>query len=225
MALTVVRPCVVCNAPMKTQRSTKQTCSERCTKAHYRAQQRQQATQLTIKPEGSKSMSQLFQPDPKQIQSLKDFAERQYRQEVECLIEGKEKQGMYAEFSVQSLQAALTLYAELLGQGYKPSTDVVHVPQFVRGMTYDYVTLILIKPDAVVAEEIAAIHAAEESAYMASLEQLKANTVAAEVQSLLAATHRKQQQAELDAKATQEAEEYARVEAEVLEALGLGEKQ
>lgn len=227
MALTVVRPCVVCNAPMQTQRASKQTCSHKCYMQLHRALKREPPAtpQQQTQNEGSKNMSQLFQPDPQQIQSLKDFAEKQYRQDVECVIQGREKQGMYAEFNVQSLQATLTLYAELLGQGYKPSPDVLHVPQFVRGVTSDWVTLILIKPDAVVAEEIAAIHAAEESAYMTALEQQKAAAVEREVQSLLDSERGKRKQAELDAKAAQEAEEYSRTRVEVLQALGLGEQQ
>ena len=197
-------------------------CSSACRLIHHRQKKKQQ-THIEEAP--MSKTSQLFQPDPQQIQSLKDFAEKQYRQEVECLIQGREKKGIYAEFLIESLQATLDRYAELKKQGFKASPLVAHVPQLVQGVTNDWITLTLVKPDAVVAEEIAAIHAAEESAYLVRLSEMREAAVAKEVQSLLDRERGKRQQAEQEAKAAKEAEEYARVEAEVLQALGLGEKQ
>lgn len=225
------QPCAVCATrfPVRPQAPHAKFCSTKCRMQHHR-QEKQNETQpetpqqQTIN-EGSKTMSQLFQPDPQQIKSLKDFAEKQYRENVEVLTEGKEEKGIYAEFVIESLQAALDRYAELLGQGYKVSPHISHVPQLISGVVYDYVTLTLQKPDSVVAEEIAAIHAAEENAYMERLAQLREAAVAAEVQSLLDRERGKRKQAELDAKAAAEQEEYNRTRAEVLQALGLGEQQ
>lgn len=184
----IYQPCAVCNTrfPVRPQAPHAKFCSTKCRMQHHRLE-KQIVTQPTIIKEEAPLMkeSQLFQPDKQQIQSLKDFAERQYRQNVECIIEGRESKGMYAEFGIQSLQAALDRYAELLGQGYKVSPLVAHVPQFQQGTTYDWVTLTLLKPDAVIAEEIAVIYADEEAAYMNRLSEMKDAAVAREVQSLL----------------------------------------
>uniref|UniRef100_UPI0035A2601A hypothetical protein n=1 Tax=Pseudomonas pharyngis TaxID=2892333 RepID=UPI0035A2601A len=42
MALILVRPCVICGNPMKTQRSSKKTCSHRCYMQLYREKQHEQ---------------------------------------------------------------------------------------------------------------------------------------------------------------------------------------
>lgn len=226
MAVTAVRPCVVCNAPMQTQRSTKQTCSERCTKAHYRAQQRQQAAQPATplqqtKNEGSKNMSQLFQPDAAHLKRLQDFEVGQYKTRTQCSIQGKEQMGVMEVFEVQGLQQALDRYAELTTvQGYRATGEIAYVPKVIAGPTVDWVILSLRKPESQVEQEIAQIKADVEATYLAQLADAKAACVAKEVESLLAGEKRRKQQAELDAKSAQEAEEYARVEAEVLAALG-----
>lgn len=44
MALILVRPCVICGNPMKTQRASKQTCSQRCYMKMYREKQKEQST-------------------------------------------------------------------------------------------------------------------------------------------------------------------------------------
>ena len=220
MAVTAVRPCVVCSAPMNTQRSTKQTCSERCTKAHYRAKQRQHATPSTTKAEGNKTMSQLFQPDAAHLKRLQDVEVEFYKNRTQCNIQGREQLGMMESFEIQGLQQALDKYAELISEGYIPSAEIEHLPKMVAGPLVDWVNLSLRKPESQVEQEIAQIKAQVESDYLARLEAEKAACVAKEVESLLASERRKRQQAELDAKAAQEAEEYARVEAEVLAALG-----
>lgn len=219
MAVTAVRPCVVCNAPMNTQRSTKQTCSDRCTKAHYRAKQRQQATP-TIKTEEVHTMSQLFQPDTAHLQRLQDFEVGQYTTRTQCNIQGREQLGIMEEFEVQGLQQALDKYVELVAQGFAPTGEIAHLPKLIAGPTVDWVILSLRKPESQVEKEIAQIKSQVEQDYLQRLEADKAACVAKEVESLLAGEKRRKQQAELDAKAAQEAEEYARVESEVLAALG-----
>lgn len=220
MAIAVERPCRVCNAPMQTQRASKQTCSHKCYMQHHRAQQRQKVTQSTIKAEGNKTMSQLFQPDAAHLKRLQDVEVDFYKARTQCNIQGREQLGMMESFEIQGLQQALDKYAELIGEGYTPSAEIEHLPKMVAGPLVDWVNLSLRKPESQVEQEIAQIKAQVESDYLARLEAEKAACVAKEVESLLASERRKRQQAELDAKAAQEAEEYARVEAEVLAALG-----
>ncbi|VVN25062.1 hypothetical protein PS619_04523 [Pseudomonas fluorescens] len=219
MAVTAVRPCVVCNAPMNTQRSTKQTCSDRCTKAHYRAKQRQQAIP-TIKTEEVHTMSQLFQPDAAHLKRLQDFEVGQYKTRPQCNIQGREQLGIMEEFEVQGLQNTLDEYVRLIGLGYTSTGEIAHLPKVIAGPTVDWVILSLRKPESQVEQEIAQIKADVEATYLAQLADAKAACVAKEVESLLAGEKRRKQQAEIDVKAAQEAEEYARVEAEVLAALG-----
>lgn len=223
MALTVVRPCVVCNAPMKTQRSTKQTCSERCTKSLYRAQQRAQRATPTeatqpIKPKEATPMStsQLFQPDPQHLKRLQDFEIQHYREDVQCNVEGKQRLGMMECFEIHGLQAALDKYTSLLALGYTATDNVAHAPQIAT----DYVVLHLKKPAAQIEQDEAGIRASVEASYLETLSALKAEAVKKEVESLLASERRKREQAEVDTKEAAEAAEYARVESEVLAALG-----
>lgn len=227
MALTVVKPCVVCGSPMETKRASRQTCSEKCSKQHYRAQQRkQQETHLHKTKEETPVMkeSQLFQPSAAHLKRLQDIEVDFYKDRTQCNIQGREQLGMMESFEVQGLQHALDKYAELIIQGYTPSADIEHLPKMVAGPLVDWVILSLRKPESQVEQEIDQIKAQVEQDYLQRLEAEKSAAVAKEVQSLLAADLRKKQQAELDAKAVKEAAEYARVEAEVLQTLGLGKK-
>ncbi|WP_448694820.1 hypothetical protein [Pseudomonas moraviensis] len=160
--------------------------------------------------------SQLFQPDAAHLKRLQDFEIQQYRDNIQCNIEGRSRLGIVECFEVKGLQAGLDKYAELLSQGYSATDSVSHVPQ----LAMDFLILHLKKPAALVEQDEAHIKAACETAYLAQLADAKAACVAKEVESLLAGEKRRKQQAEFDAKAAQEAEEYARVEAEVLAALG-----
>ena len=218
---TVVRPCVVCNAPMQTQRASKQTCSHRCYMQHHRAQQRQ-VTPTTTR---GNNMSQLFQPDAAHLKRLQDFEVGLYNTRTQCDIQGREQLGIMQEFEVQGLQQALDKYVELVAQGFAPTGEITHLPKLIAGPTVDWVILSLRKPESQIEKDIAQIKSQVEQDYLQRLEADKAACVAKEVESLLAGEKRRKQQAELDAKAAQEAEEYARVEAEVMQALGMGEQQ
>jgi hypothetical protein len=186
---------------------------------HHRALQRKQATQSTIKNEVN-TMSQLFQPDAAHLKRLQDFEVGQYKTRPQCNIQGREQLGIMEEFEVQGLQNTLDEYVRLIGLGYTPTGEIAHLPKVIAGPTVDWVILFLRKPESQVEQEIAQIKADVEATYLAQLADAKAACVAKEVESLLAGEKRRKQQAELDAKAAQEAEEYARVEAEVLAALG-----
>lgn len=224
MALTVVRSCVVCGSPMETKRATKQTCGERCSKRNYRAQQRQQVTQ-PIKTEEVNTMSQLFQPDAAHLKRLQEIEVNFYNSRTQCNIQGREQTGLMEEFEVQGLQQGLDKYLELIKQGYTATGEIAHLPKVVVTPTVDFIILSLRKPAEQVEKDIAEILAQVESEYLARLEAEKSAAVAKEVESLLANERRKRQQAEQDAKAAAEQEEYNRVHAEVLQALGLGDKQ
>ncbi|THF36374.1 hypothetical protein E5170_02705 [Pseudomonas atacamensis] len=165
-------------------------------------------------------MSQLFQPDAAHLKRLQDFEVGQYKTRPQCNIQGREQLGIMEEFEVQGLQNTLDEYVRLIGLGYTSTGEIAHLPKVIAGPTVDWVILSLRKPESQVEQEIAQIKADVEATYLAQLADAKAACVAKEVESLLAGEKRRKQQAELDAKAAQEAEEYARVEAEVLAALG-----
>jgi hypothetical protein len=191
---------------------------------HHR-QQKQESVQTQIEEVSSMSKpAQMFQPDPQHLQRLQTVEVDFYKNRTQCNIQGREQLGMMESFEVQGLQHALDKYAELIIQGYTPSADIEHLPKMVAGPLVDWVILSLRKPESQVEQEIDQIKAQVEQDYLQRLEAEKSAAVAKEVQSLLAADLRKKQQAELDAKAVKEAAEYARVEAEVLQTLGLGKK-
>ncbi len=165
--------------------------------------------------------SQLFQPDAAHLKRLQDFEVGQYNTRTQCNIQGREQLGIMEEFEVQGLQQALDKYAELtIVQHYTATSEIAHLPKLIAGPTVDWVILSLRKPESQIEKEIAQIKSQVEQDYLQRLEADKAACVAKEVESLLAGEKRRKQQAELDAKAAQEAEEYARVESEVLAALG-----
>jgi len=164
--------------------------------------------------------SQLFQPDAAHLKRLQDFEVGQYNTRTQCNIQGREQLGIMEEFEVQGLQQALDKYVELVAQGFAPTAEIAHLPKLIAGPTVDWVILSLRKPESQIEKEIAQIKSQVEQDYLQRLEADKAACVAKEVESLLAGEKRRKQQAELDAKAAQEAEEYARVESEVLAALG-----
>ena len=164
MALTAVRPCVVCNAPMQTQRSTKQTCSERCTKAHYRAQQRLRATQPATPAtplqqtqiEGS-TMSNKSTPVPQQTPMQFAFSESEYRarcQNEKALYESRiEKSyagilGAIAEFTPSTLVEALELYHEHRKAGWLPLDPMAGYPgaMLIESPQASFITIHLKKP-------------------------------------------------------------------------------
>jgi len=195
-------------------------CSSACRLIHHRQQKKEQQSQ-TQEETAMATPSQLFQPDAAHLKRLQDFEVGQYKTRTQCNIQGREQLGIMEEFEVQGLQQALDLYAELTTvQGYQATGEIAHLPKLIAGPTVDWVVLSLRKPKSQVEQEIAQIEARVEQEYLQRLADDKAACVAKEVESLLAGEKRRKQQAELDAKAAQEAEEYARVEAEVLAALG-----
>lgn len=158
MALSV-RPCVVCNAPMKTQRSTKQTCSERCTKAHYRAQQRQQATpQQQTQNEGSKTMSnKSAQPQAPQAPMLHTFSDSEYRERclnAKAFYESRIEKpyagilGAIVEFTPSTLVEALELYHEHRKAGWLPLDPMAGYPgaMLIESPQASFITIHLKKP-------------------------------------------------------------------------------
>jgi len=195
-------------------------CSSVCRLIHHRQQKKEQQSQ-TQEVIPMATPSQLFQPDAVHLKRLQDFEVGQYNTRTQCDIQGREQLGIMQEFEVQGLQQALDKYAELTTvQHYTATSEIAHLPKLIAGPTVDWVILSLRKPESQIEKEIAQIKADVEATYLAQLTQAKAEAVKKETESLIANERRKKQQAEFDAKAAQEAEEYARVEAEVLAALG-----
>lgn len=170
-------------------------------------------------------MSELFKPDAAHLKRLQEIEVGFYRDRTQCNIQGREQSGLMETFEVQGLQQALDRYVELIGLGYTATGEIAHLPKLVASPTVDFVILSLKRPAAEVEKDIAKILAQVQSEYLAFLEAEKAAAVAKEVESLLANERRKRLQSEQDAKAATEQEEYNRVHAEVLQALGLGEQQ
>jgi len=195
-------------------------CSSACRLIHHRHQKKEQQSQ-TQEVTPMATPSQLFQPDAAHLKRLQDFEVGQYNTRTQCNIQGREQLGIMEVFEVQGLQQALDKYAELTTvQHYTATSEIAHLPKLIAGPTVDWVVLSLRKPESQIEKEIAQIKADVEATYLAQLAQARAEAVKKETESLIANERRKKQQAELDAKAAQEAEEYARVEAEVLAALG-----
>lgn len=221
----VLRKCIICNTEFESKNMRARFCKSTCKSIHHRANKKlaisTQATPI-LKPEETtmSNKSQLFQPDPVYLQTLKDNETAFYYSRTQSDIQGKEVSGAMESFEIRGLQAALDKYVQLVGLGYTASPEVQFLPQVIVGPATDYVVLILKKPAEVIDAELAAIHAEIEVNYLAGLEQAKAAAVAREVESLLAAERRKKQLADEQAKAEKDAKEYARVEAEVLAALG-----
>lgn len=198
-------------------------CSSACRLIHHRHQKKEQQSQ-TQEVIPMATPSQLFQPDAAHLKRLQDFEVGQYNTRTQCNIQGREQLGIMEVFEVQGLQQALDKYAELTTvQHYTATSEIAHLPKLIAGPTVDWVILSLRKPESQIEKEIAQIKADVEATYLAQLAQARAEAVKKETESLIANERRKKQQAELDAKAAQEAEEYARVEAEVMQALGMGE--
>lgn len=225
MARTVMRAChnPACTKgefPSSTARAA--YCSSACRLIHHRQQKKQQ-THIEEAP--MSKTSQLFQPDAAHLKRLQEIEVGFYNTRTQCNIQGREQSGLMETFEVQGLQQALDRYVELVGLGYTATGEIAHLPKVVASPTLDFVILSLKRPAAEVEKDIAQILAQVEFDYLARLEAEKSAAVAKEVDSLLANECRKRQQAEQDAKAAAEKEEYDRVHAEVLQALGLGEKQ
>jgi len=222
----VLRKCIICNTEFESKNMRARFCKSTCKSIHHRANKKlatpakvtQQTTIIEETPMSKKS--QLFQPDPVYLQILKDNETAFYYSRTQSDIQGKEVSGAMESFEIQGLQAALDKYVQLVGLGYTASPEVQFLPQVIVGPATDYVVLILKKPAEVIDAELAAIHAEIEVSYLAGLEQAKAAAVAREVESLLASERRKKQLAEEQAKAEKDAKDYARIEAEVLAAIG-----
>ena len=200
MAVTAVRPCVVCNAPMQTQRSTKQTCSERCTKAHYRAQQRQQATLPTIKTEGNNTVST---QTPMQFV----FFETEYRsrcQNEKAFYESRIEKpfanilGAIVEFTPGTLVEALELYHQYRASGWTPLEPMAGLPTatLVESPHASFITLYLKKPERDQEKDLSKLCKQVRADYEAELETALSTEVDRQVAMSLAKDERDRLQAE-----------------------------
>lgn len=224
----VLRKCIVCDTEFPSKNMRARFCKSACKSIHHRAT-KQPATPTEVtqtKKTEVNTMSELFKPDAAHLKRLQEIEVGFYNSRTQCNIQGREQVGLMEEFEVQGLQQALDKYVELVSQGYTSTGEIAHLPKLVAAQTIDFVILSLRKPASQVEKDIAKILADVESEYLARLEAEKTAAVEREVQLLLNSERGKRKQAELDAKAAKEVEEYNRTRAEVLQALGLnGEPQ
>lgn len=215
MALTAVRPCVVCNAPMQTQRSTKQTCSERCTKAHYRAQQRLQAIQTTIIRGNTMSNkpTQVKTEVPMQFA----FSESEYRSRCqnakgfyESRIEkpGANVIGAIVEFAPGNLEDALELYHEHRKAGWRPLESVAGLPTalIMDSPLATFITLYLTKPPHQQEKDLVQLCKQVKADYVAELEAALNAEIDRQVAMSLAKDERDRLQAEQQQRLNREQE-------------------
>lgn len=220
----VLRKCIICNTEFESKNMRARFCKSTCKSIHHRESKKLVTpTQAILKLKEETTMSnksQLFLPDPVYLQSLKDNETAFYYLRTQCDIQGKEVAGAMESFEIAGLQSALDRYVQLVGLGYTALPEFPFLPQVIVGPAADYVVLTLKKPAEVIKTELAEIHGRVESEYVNKLEQDKQAAVAREVQFQLDAARRKAQKAAEEQQAVKDAEEYARIEAEVLAALG-----
>ncbi len=172
MALTVVRLCAVCNAPMQTQRASKQTCSHRCYMQHHRAQQRQATP--TIKTEEVTTMST---QTPMQFV----FSETEYRtrcQNAKGFYESRIEKpsagivGAIVEFTPATLTEALEVYHEYRKAGWLPLESMAGLPtaMLMESPLASFITLYLKKPERDQERDLAQLCKQVRADYEAELE-------------------------------------------------------
>lgn len=162
MALTVVRPCVVCGSPMQTQRSSKVTCSAKCYMQQRRATQRNEATQTATpqqqtQNEGSNAMSNKSTQVTTEVPMQFAFNESEYRercQNAKGFYESRiEKSyagilGAIVEFTPSTLVEALELYHEHRKAGWLPLDPMAGYPgaMLIESAQVSFITIHLKKP-------------------------------------------------------------------------------
>jgi len=161
--------------------------------------------------------SQLFQPDPKHLATLQEFATTTYNLSVECNIQGKETKGAIRSFEINGLQEALDLYVALIGEGYSPVEGIQYAPSCLMGPVTDHILLHLKKPQALIEAEVAEVIAEVEANYLTGLETERQAEITRQVQFQVEAAKRK---AEVE-RLAKEIEVEAAIRAEVEAALGV----
>lgn len=173
MALTVVRPCVVCSAPMETKRSTKQTCSERCTKAHYRATQKT-ATPHTKKPKEATPMSTTtpmqFVFSESEYQLLCENAKFAYERHIE--LPHINLSGAIVEFVIKDTVELLRKHHELASAGWTLMEDTpsLRAVQVFDGLQVHFTRLYMCKPAKDQQKDLEALYAEVKTRYEQDLE-------------------------------------------------------
>lgn len=204
MALTV-RPCVVCFTPMQTKRSSKQTCSERCTKALYRSKQREQAVDTSIKTEettqrGNTTMSTQSQApmqfvfQESEYQSRCKEAKAKYENNIESPTKHVKGRIVEMQFPGDTFATVFEKYHELRIAGY----GILDPLAALSSVFVDHVqiiTLYMLKPEAVQETELESIYADVRVEYQAELDRGLEAEVERQVQLVLAQQDRAREQA------------------------------
>lgn len=208
MALTVVRPCVVCNAPMQTQRASKQTCSHRCYMQHHRAQQRQAIP--TIKTEEVTTMST---QTPMQFV----FSETEYRarcQNEKAFYESRIEKphtgvlGAIVEFTPATLVEALEVYHQYRAAGWTPLDPMSAHPgaMLIESGHASFITLHLRKPEHEQEKDLAKICKKLKADYESEIEAALNAEIDRQVALSLAKDERDRQQVEQKQRLSREQE-------------------
>lgn len=195
----VVRPCVVCNAPMQTQRASKQTCSRKCYMQHHRAQQRQQVTP-TIKTE---EVTTISTQTPMQFV----FSETEYRtrcQNAKGFYESRIEKpsagivGAIVEFTPGTLVEALEVYHQHRAAGWTTLDSMAGLPTatLVESPRASFITLFLKKPEREQERDLAKLCKQVRADYEAELEAALNVEIDRQVAISLAKDERDRQQAE-----------------------------
>jgi len=207
MALSVVRPCVVCNAPMQTKRSSKQTCSHKCYMQQHRSKQREQELNASIKTEeitkrGNPLMStqtqapMLFVFQESEYQSRCNEAKVRYENTLETSVIAA--QGAIVEFTPSSVESAFEDYHNYRVAGYAPLDSASPLPSISvisSPVTGALVTMYLLKPEAMQRAELEIIYADVRAEYQAELDRELEAEVERQVQLVLAQQERAREQA------------------------------
>ena len=199
MALTVVRPCVVCNTPMQTQRASKQTCSHKCYMQHHRAQQRKQRATPTIKTEGNNTMST-------QTPMLHIFSESEYRsrcQNAKGFYESRIEKpyanipGAIVEFTPATLVEALEVYHQHRAAQWQPLDPMEGLPtaMLIESPQATFISIYLRKPEREQEKDLAKLCKQIKADYEMELAALLETEQERQVQLTLAKDERDRQQA------------------------------
>lgn len=199
MALTVVRPCVVCGALMETKRASKQTCSDKCSKQNYRASRREkQATIITIEETPmSNTVPMQFTFSDSEYQSRCENAKGFYMGRIES--PATSLKGAIVEFAPAPIEIAFEQYHKLRTEGYTPFDAMSPLPSInivQSPIAGSLVTLYMLKPQDQQEADLEIIFETVRRDYETELERELEEHINRTVQSLIDAEDRAREKAE-----------------------------
>lgn len=217
MALTVVRPCVVCGSPMETKRASKQACSDKCSKQHYRAQQRQQTTLSITKTEEVHTMSNKPTQATTEVPMQFVFSETEYRsrcQNEKGFYESRIDKpyanipGAIVEFTPATLVEALEVYHQHRAAQWQPLDPMEGLPtaMLIESPQATFISIYLRKPEREQERDLAKLCKQIRSDFEAELEAALSAEGDRQVQLTLAKDERDRLKAEEQQRLSREQE-------------------